>query len=66
MDKVCGFGKVLDALHDDEKDKLLLSARYLIKAQKTVKAGNPSIKGKKVQFTDDYHDKPTAERRNPA
>jgi len=41
------FSRVLDLLHDEGKDKLLISAQGLIKAQGVIKVCLP--KGKKTQ-----------------
>ena len=41
MGKVDSFCKVLDSLNDDEKDKLLASAKRLLTAQKVVRV-NPA------------------------
>ena len=43
------FGEVLDLLYDEEKDKLLISAQGLIKAQGVIKVPLPKSKkpGKK-------------------
>ena len=41
MSKADIFSKVLDLLNDEEKDKLMISAQGLIRAQKVVKVGLP-------------------------
>jgi hypothetical protein len=38
MKKISAFSNVLDVLNDEGKNKLLISARRLITAQRTVKA----------------------------
>ena len=44
MKKVDAFCKIIDALNDDEKDKLLISAKELMKAQKAVQVDSAETK----------------------
>ena len=44
MGKVDSFCKVLDSLNDDEKDKLLASAKRLLTAQKAVRVNSAKTK----------------------
>ena len=47
MKKVNAFCKVLDSLGDEEKDKLLTSAKGLMKAQKAVRPDSAKSKKQK-------------------